>query len=230
MSVPVKQGTDTVHGEVRNSQQGTTNILLLTQTPFLLHGERNQVIRLRKKTLATGNRINPNCKHLHCYWKNVPLKQKGQSLGVHFLLSSKITSCCCNRLTQCLHLLRLSKQSAWLFEIYCPLFSSAPNNIILLNEWYSTIQLSFIYTPPHPKLSHLRALYIIRVKNLMYYMEKANDLEWRVFVHVSQEAACLKRHELMRMISMNVSDVISCLFPGNRELFMGVLETKTALI
>lgn len=34
----------------------------------------------------------------------------------------------------------------------------------------------------------------------------------------------------MRMISMNVSDVISCLFPGNRELFMGVLETKTALI
>lgn len=49
MSVPVKQGTDTVQGEVRNSQQGMTNIVLFTQTPFLLHDERNQVIRRRKK-------------------------------------------------------------------------------------------------------------------------------------------------------------------------------------
>lgn len=39
MSVPVKQGTDTVHGEVRNSQQGTTNILGFTQMPFLLHSQ-----------------------------------------------------------------------------------------------------------------------------------------------------------------------------------------------
>lgn len=59
MSVPVKQGTDTVHGEVRNSQQGTTNILLLTQTPFLLHGERNQVIRLRKKNASNRKQDQP---------------------------------------------------------------------------------------------------------------------------------------------------------------------------
>lgn len=49
MSVPVKQGTDTVHGEVRNSQQGMINILLFTQTPFLQHDERNQVIRRKKR-------------------------------------------------------------------------------------------------------------------------------------------------------------------------------------
>lgn len=62
VTAPVKKGTDTVYSEVRNSKQGTTNILLLVQIPLILRAERNQATKQK----APGNRISSNRKRLHC--------------------------------------------------------------------------------------------------------------------------------------------------------------------
>lgn len=68
MSVPVKQDTDVVYSEVRNSRQGMINILLFAQTVFLLHDERNQVIRKEKKEKSNHQETGSTpTKHLHCY-------------------------------------------------------------------------------------------------------------------------------------------------------------------
>lgn len=52
MTAPVKKGTDTVYSEVRRSQQGMTNILLLIQSrTYVTQWERNQ----GKKRQETGS-------------------------------------------------------------------------------------------------------------------------------------------------------------------------------